>query len=162
MNLYLKQKPISLIDRLTVYDEAGGERYIVKGTIRGGWHKGSWEFRVCDPTGVECAVVLQKEVTSPPCYTIIRGGMDVGEVIRERRAFPQTYKVRGLGWKAVQKAGEFYENDYEITDDTRTVAVVSKQWRSWGDTYEIRISPDVNELDALAVTLVIDACMETV
>ena len=161
MNLYLKQKAVSLFDRFTVYDEEGNERYTVQGTLS--YRRGrSWKFRIYDLAGNECAVVWTKEAAYPPCYTISRGGVEVGDIIRERAFFPQTYTVRGLGWQAVQKAGEFYENDYEITNGTRTVAVVSKQWRTWEDTYEIRIAPDVNELDALTVALVIDACMETV
>lgn len=157
MNLYLKKKPVSAYDRFTVYDEAGNERYTVKGTLSRGRSR-SWRFRVYDLAGTECAVVQSKELSSPPCYTLRRGGVDVGDMTLTHKCFPQTYTVRGLGWQAVQKAGEFYENDCEFTDGERTVVVVSKQWRTWGETYEIRISPDVNELDALMVALVFDAC----
>ena len=156
MNLYLKEKPVSACDRFTVYDEAGNERYTVKGTLTGGWSR-SWKFRVYDLAGSECAVV-EKELASPPCYTLRRGGVDVGDITLTHKCFPQTYTVRGLGWKAVQKAEEVYENNCEFTDGERTVVVVSKQWSTWGGTCEIRISPDVNELDALMVALVFDAC----
>lgn len=156
MNLYLKQKAISASERFEVYDEAENVRYTVKGTLTRGWSK-SWKFRVYDLAGAECAVV-EKEPTSPPCYKLRRGDVEVGDITLERKCFPQTHKVRGLGWQAVQKAEEFYENECEFTDGTRTVVTVSKQWRTWGDTYEIRISPDVNELDALMVALVFDAC----
>lgn len=161
MNLYLKQKPVSATDRYTVYDEAGNERYTVQGTLSYRRSRSS-QFRVYDLAGVECAFVQLKEAASPPCYTLRRGVKDIGEMVRERKYFPQSYTVKGLGWKAVQKSEAFYENDYEFTDGTRTVVVVSKQWRTWGDSYEIRIAPDVNELDALMVALVVDACMETV
>lgn len=161
MNLYLKQKPVSACERFTVYDEDGNERYTVKGTITRGWSN-SWKFCVYDLAGAECAVAQIKEPSSPPCYTLRRGGVEIGDITPERKLFPQTYRVRGLGWQAVQKAEEFYENECEFTDGERTVVVVSKQWRAWGDTYEIRISPDVNELDALMVALVFHACHESV
>lgn len=156
MNLYLKQKPVSACERFTVYDEDGNERYTVKGNLTSWWSE-SWEFRVYDLAGAECAVV-EKEPSSPPCYKLRRGGVEIGDITLERKFFPQTYRVRGLGWQAVQKAEAFYENECAFTDGERTVVVISKQWRTWGDTYEIRISPDVNELDALMVALVFDAC----
>lgn len=152
MNLYLKRKFLSAFDRFTVYDEAGNKRYTVKGTL---W-SASRRFCIYDLSGAECAVVHSKELSSPPCYKLSRGGVEIGDITRECNLFPQTYTVRGLGWKAVQKMGEFGENECEFTDGTRTVVVVSSQCRRY--TYEIRISPDVNELDALLVALVFDAC----
>jgi uncharacterized protein YxjI len=38
--------------------------------------------------------------------------------------------------------------------------MVSKEWMTWGDSYEISIEDGVDEIDALSVVLVIDACIE--
>ena len=43
----------------------------------------------------------------------------------------------------------------------RTVATVSKEWFTWGDTYEISVDDSVEPILALAVVLVIDACLES-
>ena len=46
-----------------------------------------------------------------------------------------------------------------FTDDGFTVARVQKRWLSWGDTYEISIASGYDEVNVLAVVLVIDACL---
>ena len=155
MNLYLKRKFLSAVDRFTVYDEAGNKRYTVKGSL---W-SASRRFCIYDLAGIECAVVHPKELSSPPCYKMSRGGVEIGDITRERNLFPQTYTVRGLAWRAVQKMGEFGEDECEFTDGTRTVVVVSSQCRRY--SYEIRIAPDVNELDALMVALVFDGLQKS-
>ena len=154
MNLYIKQKVFTWGDQFTVYDEAGSERYTVQGEVFS-WGK---KLHLYDLAGVECAFIRQKVWTFLPRYYINRGGVDVAEVVKEIAFFRQSYTVSGLGW---QVAGDIFAHEYEITDGTRTVVTVSKQWMTWGDAYEIHISPDVDEVDALAVVLVIDACLES-
>lgn len=46
------------------------------------------------------------------------------------------------------------------TDGNTVIASVSKEWMTWGDAYEIRFGAGVDEVSALAVVLVIDACIE--
>lgn len=153
MNLYVKQKVFSWGDHFTVYDEAGNERYIVQGEVFT-WGK---KLHLLDLAGVECAFIRQKLWSFLPRYDINRNGEDVAEVVREFTFFHPEYTVKGFGWHV---EGDFFAHEYEITDGTRTVATVSKQWMTWGDAYEIRIAPDVDEIDALAVVLVIDACLD--
>ena len=153
MNLYLKQKVFSWGDHFTVYDEAGKERYIVQGEVFT-WGK---KLHLLDLAGIECAFIRQKLWSFLPRYYINRNGTDVAEVVREFTLFRPTYTVKGLGWHV---EGDLFAHEYEITDGTRTIVTVSKQWMTWGDTYEIRIAPDVDEIDALAVVLVIDACLD--
>ena len=56
--------------------------------------------------------------------------------------------------------GDFWDHEYEIEGAVGTVAAVSKEWMTWGDSYEIRVGDNVDEVLALAVVLVIDACIE--
>ena len=153
MNLYVKQKVFSWGDQFTVYDENGNERYGVQGEVFS-WGK---KLHVFDLAGIECAFVRQKPFSFLPRFYISQNGRDVAEVVREFTFFHPTYTVKGLGWRV---EGDLFAHEYEITDGMRTVVTVSKQWMTWGDAYEIRISPDVDEIHALAVVLVIDACLE--
>lgn len=57
-------------------------------------------------------------------------------------------------------SGDFWDHEYEITDGSQTIAAVSKEWMTWGDAYEICISAGADEVTALAVVLVIDACID--
>lgn len=154
MNLYVKQKVFSWGDRFTVYDENGNERYGVQGEVFS-WGK---KLHLFDLAGIECAFVHQKLFSFLPRFFISRNGADVAEVVREFTFFHPEYTVKGFGWRV---EGDLFAHEYEITDGTRTVVTVSKQWMTWGDAYEICIAPEVDEVDALAVVLVIDACLES-
>ena len=57
--------------------------------------------------------------------------------------------------------GNFLDHDYSIFSEDRTIAVVSKQWFSWGDAYEIDIADGIDPTLAISVVLVIDACLES-
>lgn len=153
MNLYIKQKVFSCGDRFTVYDEYGNERYGVQGEVFT-WGK---KLHLFDLAGIECAFVHQEVFSFLPRFFIRRDGMDVAEVVREISFFHPKYTVKGLDWRV---EGDLFAHDYAITDGASTIVTVSKQWMTWGDTYEIRISPEIDEINALAVVLVIDACLE--
>ena len=62
--------------------------------------------------------------------------------------------MEGLGWTV---KGNFWAHDYKITSHSRIIASISKRWFSWGDTYEIDISDDADEVMAICVVLIIDA-----
>lgn len=153
MNLYIKQKVFSWGDRFTVYDACGNERYGVQGEVFS-WGK---KLHLFDLAGIECAFIYQKLFSFLPRFFVNRNGTDIAEVVRQISFFHPKYTVKGLDWKV---EGDLFAHEYEITDGMRTVVGVSKQWLSWGDTYEIRIAPGVDEINALAVVLVIDACLE--
>jgi uncharacterized protein YxjI len=78
-------------------------------------------------------------------------------VVKEFTFFSPEYTVEGHGWKVT---GDFFDYEYEIADGSRTVAAISKEWFTLGDAYEIDIKDDADTLTALAVVLVIDACLD--
>ena len=47
-----------------------------------------------------------------------------------------------------------------MDDGSKTVATISKEWFTWGDAYEIDVDDSVEPVLALAVVLVIDACLD--
>ena len=154
MNLYLKQKVFSWSDRFTVYDEFGNDRYYVDGEIFTFGKK----LHLLGIDGNEVAFIYQKLFSFLPKYYISMNGFEVGEVVREFTLFKQEYTVNGLGWRVY---GDFFDHEYAIYCGDDTVASVTKKWFSWGDTYSINIADGVDEAIALAVVLVIDACIET-
>lgn len=153
MNLYIKQRVFTWGDKFSIYDEAGNEKYYVEGEIFT-WGK---KLHLYDLQGRELAFIKQELFTFLPKYLISRNGVDIAEVVKEFTFFKQEYSVNGLGW---QVHGDFWDHEYEITEAGRTIAAVSKEWLTWGDTYEIRFDGSVDEVIALAVVLVIDACIE--
>lgn len=150
MKLYLKQKVFSWGDKFTVYDEAGNDRYYVEGEIFSFGKK----LHIYDLMGNEVAFIHQEIFSFMPKYYISIGGRDVADVKKHFTFFKHEYSVNGFGWSV---HGDFWDHEYEITDGSRMVASVYREWFTWGDAYVIDISEGVREIDALSVSLVIDA-----
>lgn len=153
MNLYIKQHIFTWGDKFSIYDEAGREKYYVEGEIFT-WGK---KLHLYDLQGNELAFIGQEVLTFLPRYHVSRGGIEIAEIVKEFTFFKHEYSVNGLGWKV---HGDFWDHEYEIEDGRRTIASVSKEWMTWGDAYEISFGDGVDEITALAVVLVIDACIE--
>ncbi len=152
-NLYIKQHIFTWGDQFSIYDEAGNEKYYVEGEVFT-WGK---KLHLYNVQGRELAFIEQEILTFLPKYHISRNGEELAEVVKEFTFFRHEYSVNGLGW---QVHGDFFDHEYEITDGDTVIASVSKEWMTWGDAYEIRFGAGVDEVDALAVVLVIDACIE--
>lgn len=153
MKLYLKQHVFTWGDRFTIYDEAGNDRYYVEGEVFSFGKK----LHVYDLNNREVAFISQKFTWLNPRYILYRNGMEVAEVVKEFTFFRPKYTVEGLGWEV---DGDFFDHEYSLTQFGRTIASVSKEWFTFGDAYEISIANGVDEITALGVVLVIDACIE--
>ena len=153
MNLYIKQHIFTWGDKFSIYDETGKEKYYVEGEIFT-WGK---KLHLYDLQGNELAFIEQEILTFLPKYHISRNGYEIAEVVKEFTFFKHEYRVNGLGW---QVHGDFWDHEYEITGEKGSIASVSKEWMTWGDAYEISFGTGVDEVAALAVVLVIDACIE--
>ncbi len=147
MNLYLDQKSFSWNDNFYVYDANGNKMYYVEGEIQS-WGK---KLHIFDMLGNEKIFISQKMTSVLPRYTINMGSHTVAEVERQF-LFKNEYKVTELDWRV---RGNF-EDEYAIENGRRTIASVSKH----GEGQEIRIAFDSDELMALSIVLVIDACIE--
>lgn len=153
MNLYIKQHVFSWNDRFSIYDEYGNERFYVEGELFS-WGK---KLHLYDLSGMELAYIEQKLFSFLPRYYIYRGENMIAEVVREFSLFKPRYSVGGFGWEV---EGDFWNHEYEVLDKGQSIVSVSKEWFSWGDAYELRFAPYVDEIAALAVVLVIDACID--
>ena len=149
----MKQRVFSWNDRFTIYDANGQDRFYVEGELLS-WGK---KLHLYDLLGNERIFISQKVLTFLPNYQICMNGDCIAEVTKEFTFFKHRYTVTGLGWSVY---GDFFDHEYIIENGKREIARVSKQWFTWGDTYEINIPFDSDELAALAVVLVIDACIE--
>ncbi len=153
MKLYIKQRIFTWGDQFSIYDEAGNEKYTVEGEILTFGKK----LHLYDLKGRELAYIEQQLFTFLPKYVIYRDGMQMAEVVKEFTFFQQEYSVNGTGWYV---HGDFFDHDYEVVDGDRVIASVSKEWFTLGDAYEISFGAGVDEIAALAVVLVIDACID--
>ena len=152
MKLYLKQKVFSWSDRFFAKDEAGNDLYAVEGEIFS-WGK---KLHVYDARGEEAAFIRQKVFAWRPRYTIEISGRVVCEVVREFTFFRQSYRLEGLSWHL---DGDLWAHEYELTDRGRGIMRLSKQWFTWGDSYELDIANERDALLCLCVTLAVDCAV---
>ena len=153
MKLYIKEKVFSWGDKFTVKDETGRDKYVVEGEVFT-WGK---KLHVYDMTGVEVAFIKQEVWSFLPRYYVFCGDRQVAEIKKEFTFFFPKYSIEGLGWEI---DGKFLEHEYEITKAGCTIVTISKEWMTWGDSYELTISNPSDEIVALAVVLTIDCVTE--
>ena len=153
MKLYIKEKVFTWGDQFTVKDERGNDRYVVEGEVFS-WGK---KLHVYDMTGREVAAIRQEVWSFLPRYYVFCGDRQVAEIKKEFTFFYPKYRIDGLGWEI---NGSFMAHEYEITQSGRTIVSISKEWMTWGDSYELNITNPSDEIVALAVVLTIDCVME--
>ncbi|MDR1794179.1 MAG: LURP-one-related family protein [Erysipelotrichaceae bacterium] len=150
MKLYMKQKVFSWRDKFSIFDEQGAERWAAKGEILTIGRK----LHIYDLLGNEAAFIHQKVLTFLPRYFI-----DIKDktytMVKELTLLKPRFRIEGTNWKA---SGDFLAHEYRIDDDVECIMSISKRWISFGDSYELNIEKDQNELLALCVALTID-CM---
>lgn len=152
MKLYIKQKVFSWVDRFTVKDEAGQDKYFIEGEFFSFGKK----LHVNDMSGAESAFIQQKVLTFLPRYFVFIDGQEVAEIVKEFTFLHPKYSIEGLGWDIT---GSFWAHDYEIVQNNRPIVTIHKEWMTWGDCYELNIADPRDELLALSVVLAIDSVM---
>ncbi len=154
MKLYIKEKVFSWTDQFTVKDEKGNDKYRVEGELFS-WGK---KLHVYDMNGFEAVCIKQKVFTFLPLYQVFCEGEMIAEIKKEFSFLFPRYTIAGLDWEI---EGRFMAHDYQITQNGETIAVIRKEWMTWGDSYELDILYSHDELTALAVVLTIDCVMES-
>ena len=154
MKLYIKEKVFSWGDKFTVKDEPGYDKYVVEGEVFT-WGK---KLHIYDMTGREVAFIKQEVWSFLPRYYVFCGGQQVAEIKKEFTFLFPKYSIEGLGWEI---DGSFLAHEYEITQRGRSIVTISKEWMTWGDSYELNIANPADEILALAVVITIDCVMES-
>ena len=153
MKLYIKQRVFTFGDKFNIYDENGNERYYVEGEVFTFGKK----LHLYSLDGRELAYIEQELFTFLPKYSIYINETEIAKVVKEFTFFHNEYSVNGLGWRV---EGNFLDHDYTVVSEEKVIASVEKEWFTWGDAYEINIVDGIDPVPALAVVLVIDACIE--
>ena len=154
MKLYIKEKVFSWGDKFTVKDAYGEDKYIVEGEVFTFGKK----LHVYDRSGREVAFIKQEVWSFLPRFYVFCGDRQVAEIKKEFTFLFPRYTIEGLGWEI---EGSFMAHDYQITKNGRNIVTISKEWMTWGDSYELDIADPADELVALAVVVAIDCVMES-
>lgn len=156
MRYVLRQKLLSWGDDFTIRNEAGDDVFFVDGKAFSFGDQLS--FR--DMAGHELAHIKQQVFAWGPTYRLFRNGALAAVVKRELFSFiHHTFTVDVPGPDDLEASGSFTDHEYTFTRGGREVAVVSKRWFSWTDTYGIEIAQGEDEVLILASAVIIDmAC----
>ena len=154
MKLYIKEKVFSWGDKFTVKDAYGEDKYIVEGEVFS-WGK---KLHVYDRLGREVAFIKQEVWSLLPRFYVFCDDRQVAEIKKEFTFLFPRYTIEGLGWEI---DGSFMAHDYQITKNGHKIVSISKEWMTWGDSYELDISDPADEIVALAVVITIDCVTET-
>lgn len=151
MELLIKQRVFSWTDTYDVFDTDLNAKYFVKGDFFSLGHR----IRLFDKyTGEELGCVAQRLLTLLPTFDIIIDGQLVGTVKKKFTIFTQDYQVDYRNWDV---EGDFLGWDYRVTEGSRDVMSISKEWLTWGDTYTLSYSNPADELPGLLLVIAIDA-----
>lgn len=154
MKLYINQKVFSWGDKFAVKNEYGEDIYFVKGEVFSFGKK----LHVYDNHDRELALIKQKVMSFLPKYLIIIDGNEVAAVTKKISMLKQKYIVDVLNWNVV---GDFLAHEYSVFDSQgNEIITVHKEYLTWGDTYTIDITDGVDNVAALSLLLVIDACLQ--
>ena len=153
MKLYIKEKVFSWGDKFTVKDAYGEDKYIVEGEVFTFGKK----LHVYDRSGREVAFIKQEVWSFLPRYYVFCDDRQIAEIKKEFTFLFPRYTIDGLGWEI---DGSFMAHDYQITKRGRKIVTISKEWMTWGDSYELDIADPADELVALAVVIAIDCVTE--
>ena len=89
-------------------------------------------------------------------YALTIGGREY-DLTRNFAFFSRSYSLDELGWEI---EGDFMSLDYEITQNGRRVAAISRAFLTLGDRYALEVFDPQDALIALCTVLAIDCCDE--
>lgn len=150
MKLLIKQRVFSWTDTYDVYDSLGEPKYYVKAEF---FSFGHTLHIYRHDTDEEVGMIKEKVFSLLSTAEIYVNGGFLGTIKKEFTFFVPKYTIDYNGWEV---EGDFLGWEYEVRNSRGTVATISKQIFTFGDTYEIDISDPADELDALMTVITID------
>lgn len=152
MKLYISERFLTFKDKAAVTDENGAVRYYVHGDFAI-----AKKYYVDDVNGTQLASVVQKKISSTGTCVVSRNGNDIAEIVPKITLFKPKYEVKRLGWKI---QGNFNQDKYSIKQNGKAIVNVNVRLLMKGNAYEIDITDGIDEVNALAVVLVIEGIFE--
>jgi uncharacterized protein YxjI len=156
MRYLMRQHFLSWSDDFTIQDESGEDVFYVDGKAFSFGDQLSFQ----DMEGHELAFIRQKLLAWGPTYEIYRRG-ELQAIVKKAlfTLFQCRFSVDVPGPDDLEARGSFTDHEYEFERGGSSVAVVSKRWFSWTDTYGVEIAEGEDDILILAATVVIDmAC----
>jgi len=151
MKYLVKQKVFSFRDSFTIKNEFGEECFRVIGKIFSFGNK----LHLTDLQGNELYYIEQKIFRFLPEYTIYRDGVPVAQVKKNFTFFRPSFDITSV-YGNYNISGNLWAYDFSIFKNGSPVAIISKQWFSFSDTYGVSIDDREDAAFILALVIVLD------
>ena len=148
----MKEKMWAFGDDFAIQDADGNDVFEVDGKAFSLGDKLSFK----DTSGNELAFISQKLMSLKKTYEIYREGALFAQVQKEWRFFKTEFTVDVPGPNDYSIDGSFWKHEYEFRRGGKVVAVVSKDFWTWSDTYGIDIVAGEDDVSILCSAIVID------
>jgi uncharacterized protein YxjI len=149
MKLYIKQKVFSLTDTFVIKDANENDYYIGR---RKFFSFGA-NIDVYNRNDDIVANIQQKLFSLLPQYDINISNGESFTVVKKFDFFKSDFIFKGID---LSIEGDFFSHNFTLYNGNQEIMTVSKQWLSWGDTYELDIVSDENEILCICAVIVID------
>jgi uncharacterized protein YxjI len=149
----MKQKFFSLGGAFNIKNDQSRDIFWVEGKAFSFGH----QLTFSNMTGNALAFIKQKVFSWGPTYEIYREGQLFAIVKKELFSFfKHVFTIDVPGPDDLVAEGDFWDLEYTFSRGERRVAVVSRQWFSWADTYGVDIVENEDDILILASAVVID------
>ncbi|MDI2586416.1 LURP-one-related family protein [Psychrobacillus sp. NEAU-3TGS] len=147
--LYIKQKVFSLGGKFTVKDQQERDVYFVEGSFM----QIPKTFSIMDTTREEIALITKKVFSFLPQFFVEVNGREVLTIKKEFSFFKARYTIDAAG---VEVHGNWWDMDFQVLQHGKVVGKVSKEWFTWGDSYQVQILDEEMEGVIIAIVVAID------
>ncbi|KAF1302063.1 LURP-one-related family protein [Enterococcus saccharolyticus] len=144
--LYIKQKVFSIGEKFTITDEQERACYYVEGSFL----QIPKRFSIQDAHNREIGSITKKVFSFLPKFFVEVNGEEMITLEKEFTFFKAKYNISAHG---IRVEGDWWDMDFSVYAHGEEVAVISKRWFTWGDTYEVTILDE--EMEQLIISLVI-------
>ncbi len=147
--LYMKQKLFSLSGKFAVKDDREREVYFVEGSFL----TIPKTFTIYNIAGEPVAVIKKKTFTFLPKFFVEIAGQEVMTIHKEFSFLKARYRIDAAG---IEVHGNWWDMEFQVLQHGVVVGQVSKQWLSWGDSYQLQVFDEKMEAILLAIVVAID------
>ncbi|MCM0648299.1 LURP-one-related family protein [Clostridium swellfunianum] len=151
MRYKIRQRIFSFGDNFTIRDEEDNARFEVRGKVFSFGDK----LKIHDILGNELVYIEQEMFHLMPRFNIYLDGNYAASVKKEFSLFRPSFTIESsMGNYTIE--GDIFSHEFEILNNGRQVAYVSKGWFTLSDVYGADIADSENQAFMLAMVIVID------
>ncbi|WP_298473411.1 LURP-one-related family protein [Psychrobacillus sp. FSL K6-4046] len=144
--LYIKQKVLSLSGKFTVKDQQENDVYYVEGSFM----KIPKTFSILNTSRNEIALITKKMFSFLPKFFVEVNGKEVLTIKKEFSFLKARYSIDAAG---IEVHGNWWDMNFQVLQHGEVVGQVSKEWFTWGDSYQVEIWKE--DMEAIIISLVI-------